>query len=220
MTTTRLYLARHGATSASAEDRFAGTVDVELSDEGTRQADALGRRLATLPLAAVYASPLKRAVDTATRATVGRGLEVETRDGLKEISYGRWEGFTRDEVAARFADEYRQWKEDPFTLGPLGGESGAAVMARGLPVIRELVERHAGSAVLVVSHKATIRLILCAVLGIDPRGYRDRFDQTPGCLNAVDFADPVRARLMLYNDTSHYGALPSPSPQLERSGFR
>ena len=209
MTTTRLYLARHGATTSSAEDRFAGTLDVELSDEGKRQADALGRRLAGQPLAAVYASPLKRTLDTAARATASQRLEVQPRDGLREISYGHWEGLTRDEVASRHADEYRQWTSDPFTLAPVRGESGVAVMARGLPIIREVLERHEGSVVLVVSHKATIRLILCAVLGIDPRGYRDRFEQAPGCLNAVDFADPVRARLMLYNDTSHYAGLPS-----------
>jgi probable phosphoglycerate mutase len=220
MTTTRLYLARHGATVSSAEDRFAGTIDVELSDEGQRQADALGRRLASLPLAAVYVSPLKRTLETATRATVGRELTLDTRDGLREISYGHWEGLTRDEVASRHADEYRQWTTDPFTLAPRGGESGVTVMARGLPVIRELVERHTGSAVLVVSHKATIRLILCAVLGIDPRGYRDRFEQHPGCLNAVDFADPVRARLMLYNDTSHYAGLPSSPVDAEKASFR
>lgn len=218
--TTRLYLARHGATTASAEDRFAGMMDIELSDEGKRQADALGRRLANQPLAAVYASPLRRTLDTAARATGGRQLAIHPRDGLKEISYGHWEGLTRDQVASRYAGEYRQWTTDPFTLAPESGESGVVVMARGLPVIREVVERHEGSVVLVVSHKATIRLILCAVLGIDPRGYRDRFEQEPGCLNAVDFADPVRARLMLYNDTSHYAGLPFPPGDAEKGSFR
>jgi broad specificity phosphatase PhoE len=218
--TTRLYLVRHGATPASASDRFAGTLDTELSAEGRDQANALGRRLANEPLVAVYASPLRRTVDTASRAVGARRLEVIRREGLREISYGRWEGLTRDEVATRFPDEYRQWTEDPFSLAPQGGESGAEVMARGLPVIRELVERYTGSVVLVVSHKATIRLTLCAVLGIDPRGYRDRFDQAPGCLNAVDFADPGRARLMLYNDISHYAGLTSSPGDEERNRFR
>jgi probable phosphoglycerate mutase len=62
--------------------------------------------------------------------------------------------------------------------------------------------------VAVVSHKATIRLVLASLLGIDARGYRDRLDQAPACLNVVDFKDPVRARLMLYNDTSHYAEQP------------
>ena len=61
---------------------------------------------------------------------------------------------------------------------------------------------------LVVSHKATMRLVLSSLLGFDPRGYRDRLDQSPACLNVVDFRDPVRARLMLFNDTSHYSTRP------------
>ena len=78
------------------------------------------------------------------------------------------------------------------------------VLARALPVIREIVVAHAGQSVLVVSHKATLRLLLSSLLGFDARGYRDRLDQSPACLNVVDFKDPVRARLMLFNDVSHY----------------
>ena len=104
----------------------------------------------------------------------------------------------------RFPDEYASWEADPFTFAPEGGESGVAVLARALPVIREIVVAHAGQRVLVVSHKATLRLLLSSLLGFDARGYRDRLDQSPACLNVVDFKDAVRARLMLFNDISHY----------------
>ena len=103
-----------------------------------------------------------------------------------------------------FPEEYASWQEDPFTFAPEGGESGVMVMARALPVIREVVLKHKGETVAVVSHKATIRLVLSSLLGIDARGYRDRLDQSPACLNILDFKDPVRARLMLFNDVSHY----------------
>jgi broad specificity phosphatase PhoE len=73
-----------------------------------------------------------------------------------------------------------------------------------LPVIRALVLKHDGENVVVVSHKATIRLIISSLLGFDGRGYRDRLDQSPACLNVLDFKSPVRARLMLFNDVSHY----------------
>ena len=85
-----------------------------------------------------------------------------------------------------------------------GGESGVAVLARALPALREIVTAHAGGRILIVSHKATIRLLLSSLLGFDARGYRDRLDQDPACLNVLDFRDAVRARLMLFNDTSHY----------------
>ena len=78
------------------------------------------------------------------------------------------------------------------------------VMARALPVIREIVISHPDQTVAVISHKATIRLILSSLLGFDARGYRDRLDQSPASLNILDFKDPVRARLMLFNDVSHY----------------
>jgi probable phosphoglycerate mutase len=128
---------------------------------------------------------------------------------LREISHGRWEGLTRQEVEERFPGEYESWEADPYTYAPAGAESGLAVLARALPVIREIVLAHPDAGVIVVSHKATIRLVLSSLLGIDGRGYRDRLDQSPACLNIVDFKDPVRARLMLFNDVSHYRKAPS-----------
>jgi broad specificity phosphatase PhoE len=205
---TRVLLIRHGATTLSAEDRFAGSTDVPLSDEGRFQARSLGERLAEEKIAAVYVSPLQRTIETARLATSGHGLEPIADPGLREIDHGRWEGLTRKEVEERYGDEYAAWELDPFTFAPEGGENGISVMARALPVLRTIVARHAGTTVAVVSHKATIRLVLASLLGIDARGYRDRLDQAPACLNVVDFKDPVRARLMLYNDTSHYAGQP------------
>jgi broad specificity phosphatase PhoE len=208
MSVTRLLLIRHGATVATEEDRFSGAMETQLSDQGRWQAARLGERLKALPLAAVYASPLSRALDTARIVGAHCGLEPAVRDGLREISHGHWEHRTRADVARDFADEYAAWEEDPFTFAPAGGESGVAVLARALPVIREITTAHRGQQVAVVSHKATLRLILSSLLGFDARGYRDRLDQAPACLNVVDFKDPVRARLMLFNDTSHYADRP------------
>lgn len=206
--TTRVLLVRHGATTLSAEDRFAGATDVDLSDEGRRQATLLGARLAGESIAAVYASPMKRTRETAALLAKPHGLEVRAEAGLREIDHGRWEGKTRNEVERSLSAEYAAWEEDPFTFAPEGGESGLSVMARALPALRAIVAAHPNEAVCVVSHKATIRLVLSSLLGVDPRGYRDRLDQAPACLNVVDFKDAVRARLMLYNDTSHYADWP------------
>ena len=201
---TRLFLVRHGATQLTAENRFSGAVGVDLSDEGRDQVRHLANRLAGDALQAVYCSPLSRTVETAAILAEPHRLDPVHRDGLREISHGRWEGLTRDEVEKHFPGEYEAWDADPFTFAPEGGESGLAVLARALPVVREVVLAHEGKDVLVVSHKATLRLILSSLLGFDARGYRDRLDQSPACLNVVDFKDPVRARLMLFNDVSHY----------------
>ena len=201
---TRVFLARHGATQLTAEGRFSGSVGVELSEEGRWQAAQLGERLRRERLNAAYASSMSRAFETARIVGEECGLVPDMRDGLREISHGHWEGLTRAEVEARFPDEYAAWEEDPFTYAPEGGESGVAVLARALPALREIVTTHAGGRVLVVSHKATIRLLLSSLLGIDARGYRDRLDQAPACLNVLDFRDPVRVRLITFNDTNHY----------------
>lgn len=205
---TRVFLIRHGATVLTAEDRFAGSTDVELSEQGREQARALAARLAGEKVAALYASPLRRTVDTARLVGTPHGLEPVTDPGLREIDHGHWEGRTRREVETEYGAEYAAWEMDPFTFAPEGGEAGISVMARALPVVRSIVERHPDASVAVVSHKATIRLVLASLLGIDARGYRDRLDQAPACLNVVDFKDTVRARLMLYNDTSHYADRP------------
>ena len=207
--TTRLYLVRHGATALTTEDRFSGAEGVDLSDEGRRQAQRLGERLRAEGISAVYTSPYSRAMDTATIVSKGWSISPIALDGLREISHGHWEGLHRKDVEQRFASEYAMWEQDPFTFAPDGGESGLAVLARALPAIRAIVSDHAGSKILVVSHKATIRLLLSSLLGIDARGYRDRLDQAPASLNVIDFGDPVRARLMLFNDTSHYTAVPA-----------
>lgn len=211
MMTTRLYLIRHGSTALAAEDRFAGATDVELSPEGHRQAAALAQRLADEDICAIYSSPMKRTLATARHLSGPHRLEPVVDDSLREIDHGRWEGLTRGEVAAQFPEEYSAWHSDPFTFAPEGGEPGVHVMARALPAVRAILRSNEGKTIVVVSHKATIRLILCAFLGIDARGYRDRLDQDPACLNALDFKDPVRARLVTFNDVSHYAKAPAPT---------
>src|SRR5687767_967390 len=201
---TRVFLVRHGATILTAEDRFAGSTDVPLSDEGREQARRLALRLRPQGIGAVYASPLGRTVETAQILAAPFALKVQTRPALREISHGHWEQMTRAEVAERFPEEAGNWEKDPFTFAPRDGESGLAVTARALPALLEIVRQHPGDKVLVVSHKATIRLLISSLLGFDPRRYRDNLDQSPAALNIVDFKDPTRARLTLFNDTSHY----------------
>lgn len=206
--TTRLLFIRHGATPMSAEDKFSGADNVHLSDEGRDQVHHLATRLAGEKLLAVYSSPYDRALETARIVTELHGLIPIPIDGLREINHGHWEGLSRQEVETRFSEEYATWESDPFSFAPEGGESGISVLARALPVIRDIVVKHKDETLAVVSHKATLRLIISSLLGFDARGYRDRLDQAPACLDIVDFKDPVRTRLMLFNDISHYSDQP------------
>jgi broad specificity phosphatase PhoE len=212
--TTRVFLVRHGATTLTAEDRFAGATDVPLSDVGREQARRLAQRLRAEKVSAIYSSPLGRTMETARILAEPHKLDTQPLDGLREISHGHWEQMTRREVEEKYPKECEQWEKDPYTFAPPGGESGLAVTARALPVLIDLVRQHPGSSIVIVSHKATIRLLLSSLLGFDPRRYRDNLDQSPAALNIVDFKDPTRARLSLFNDTSHYAESGQAIPEI------
>ncbi|HEY1252872.1 MAG TPA: histidine phosphatase family protein [Thermoanaerobaculia bacterium] len=213
-TTTRVYLVRHGATVLTAEDRFAGETDVALSDVGRDQLRKLARRLSGEPIAAFYASPLGRTMETGRILAEPHDKPVTAVEGLREISHGRWEGKRRAEVEKEYPEEYARWESDPYSFAPTGGETGLAVTARALPAMIAIVSAHAGAQIVVASHKATIRLLIGSLLGFDLRRYRDHLDQSPASLNILDFKDVAHARLSLFNDTSHYAASSSVTPAI------
>jgi broad specificity phosphatase PhoE len=202
--TTRVFLVRHGATVAGAEDTFNGETDVALSETGRDQARSLGRRLAAEKIDAFYASPLSRAMETALLIAAPHGAAVVPVPAIREVSHGRWDGKLREEVERLHREEYRRWESDPFSFAPEGGETGLAVTARALPALLEIVRSHPEGRVLLVSHKATIRLLISVLLGLDPRRYRDRLEASPAGLTVVDLGGSTSARLVLFNDTSHY----------------
>jgi len=202
---TRVLLVRHGSTVLSAEDRFAGSSDVELSDEGRHLAGLLRDRLTTVKIDTVYCSDMKRTRDTAAIISSGHNIIPNPTAELREIDHGKWEGMIHKDVEKQFAKEYAVWSSDPFATAPPGGESGLHVLSRSLPALRKIVSDHPDQTVLVVSHKATNRLLLCSLLGIDPRYYRDRLAQDLTCLNVIDFSDPSNGKVVLLNDTSHTG---------------
>jgi probable phosphoglycerate mutase len=202
---TRILLARHGATVLNAEDRFAGSTDVPLGDEGRLQVRQLAARLSSEPLTAVYSSPMIRTLDTARVIADLHGLPVRLSPGLREIDHGHWEGLTRHEAIERYPGEYAAWEAAPLHTAPAGGENGLAVLTRARAALEAIVSAHPGGHVLVVSHKATIRLLVADLLGLDPNRYRTGLDQQPAGLNILDIHSDGHAQLVLYNDVSHCG---------------
>jgi broad specificity phosphatase PhoE len=197
---TLTYFVRHGATALSAEDRFSGSSDPPLSNVGLKQAQAAAARVADQPIVAVYCSPLQRARQTAQAIASSRNLTPVSVDGLREIDHGHWEGLEQDDVKTRFADEHARWSADPFGFAPIGGEPGLSVLNRSLPALRDIVARHANQTVALVSHKATIRLLACALLGIDPHRYRDRLSLELASVSLFSFESFERPRLLLWNE--------------------
>lgn len=170
----RLYLVRHGQTMSSRENRFSGETDVPLSPVGEEMAEALGAYYAGQPIDAVYTSPLSRAVSTAMPLCAQKKLNPIIEPGLREITYGDWEGRLEHEVQTNDAAAFLAWQADPASHAPPGGETGAQILARALPVLSAIKTAHSSGTVMIVSHKATLRILCCHLLGIPLSQFRAR----------------------------------------------
>jgi len=186
--TLRLFLLRHGQTALSRANMFCGRrLDPPLTANGERMAEAFAECFAADAWAAIYASPLQRALATAAPLARATRLVVHEREGLAEIDYGRWDGKSVAEVDREYHDEYERWVADPAWNPPTGGETAVALAQRVTHVFEGIRAAHADGNVLVVSHKATIRVALCALLGVDVGRFRYRFGCPVGSVSIIEF---------------------------------
>jgi broad specificity phosphatase PhoE len=188
--TTRLLLVRHADVDPAVAGRCYGRLDVPLSTAGRRQADALGAALAGLDLAAVYASPLARALDTAATVATPHGLEPTPVEALLELDFGELEGLPFDEIRTSRPALYRAWMETPAAVRFPGGESLADLRNRVLPAVAAIRARHEGLTAAVVGHGGPIRVVLAEALGLADEALF-HLGQAHGGLSAVDWTDGV-----------------------------
>ncbi|GGA15977.1 histidine phosphatase family protein [Okeania sp. KiyG1] len=182
----KLYFIRHGETTYSKTGGYCGILDPELTPEGLEMAEQFAKTHSSLNWTAAYVSPMKRTIATAKPLCDAVGLEMQIRDGLKEIAYGKWEGETPETVNRDYHDEYVRWLTDPGWNSPTGGEKGIDIARRSSQVIQEIQDKYETGNVLVVSHKATIRIMLCDLLGIDIGRYRDRIAMLVGGVSIIE----------------------------------
>ncbi len=184
----KFYFLRHGETTSSQTGTYCGRLDIELTPSGVQMAEDFAQTYDHIPWKAVYCSPLKRAIATAKPLCDRLGMDMELRNGLKEIYYGDWEGKTPAQVNQEFHDDYVRWLADPGWNSPNGGEKGIDIARRSSEVLEEIENTHKTGNVLVVSHKATLRIILCSLLGIDVGRYRDRIGMSVAAVSIVEMA--------------------------------
>lgn len=185
----KLYFLRHGETPYSQTGGFCGDLDPELTPNGMLMAEAFAAAYKNLSWTAAFVSPMKRTIATAKPICEAVGLEMQLRDGLKEIRYGEWEGQTQDYVKERYLNDYIRWMTEPAWNPPTGGETAVEIASRASLVIAEIESNCTNGNVLVVSHKATIRIIICGLLGIDLGRYRDRINALAGSVSVIKFGD-------------------------------
>lgn len=202
----KLHFLRHGQTPFSRANVFCGSgLDPELTEDGAAMAQAFAAFYAQTSWQAVYCSSLRRAILTAKPLCDALQIQPEIRPDLQEIAYGKWEGQSVEVVDRDFHDDYIRWSADPAWNAPTGGESGIVIAQRALRVVEEIREKFDDGNVLIVSHKATIRIVLCSLLGIDVGRFRFRLGCPVGSVSVVEF-DAHGPLLQVLADRTHLDA--------------
>jgi len=206
---TRIILVRHGQTAwnvgapPAEGERFRGRVDLPLNERGRAQALALAERLADESIAAIYASPLQRAIETAEPTARRLGLTVQPLEGIIDINYGDWQEDSHSEVARLYPTLYRQWLQEPHLVRPPGGESLEEVRNRAMAALYQVTGCHQDQTILVAAHQVVNKVLVCTMLGLDNSHFW-RIRQDNGCLNIFDYQEGVFTALLI-NDTCHLG---------------
>jgi len=201
--TTRIVLIRHGQTAWNKVVRFRGQADPPLDDVGLRQARATADYVrGRWPVAAVYSSPMGRAMETAGAVARAHDLRVHPSGALLDIDFGEWQGLTPDEVRTRYPGLLHAWIEKPHTVQIPGGESLAVVHDRVTGGLSSVGDRHRGQTVAMVGHNVVNRVLLCAILGLGI----DRFwhlRQDTCAINVFDIGADGQATVTVLNETCH-----------------
>ncbi len=203
----RVILLRHGSTRWNRERRYQGCVDTPLSEEGRAQVDALAGLLAHRELAAVYASPLGRARETAAVIANRHRLPVRVTPEFREICLGLWEGLTIAGVEARFPDAFAAWRDHPHTVAIPDGERLDQVRERVLQGLGQLGAAHQGGTVCLVSHGVAIRLLILDALGLTPERLWS-ISVRPAALSELEYSEGC-AVVHRLNVASHLDGLAS-----------
>lgn len=195
-------LLRHGQTPYSIDKRFAGQVDIGLTENGVAQAAAAGERLGKRGgIDTIVTSPLSRARLTAAAVAGATGAPVVTEEGFAETDFGGWDGLTFAQASERDPAALTAWLADP-EVAPPGGESFAEVRTRVLAALRRLLESYPGRTVVVVSHVTPMKLLLAEALGA-PLSSLYRMYLDTACLCQIDWYPDGPAVVRSLNDTGH-----------------
>ena len=198
---THVIVIRHGRTEWNRVERFRGRADLELDEVGIEQAEATAERVAEWPIEAVYCSPLKRTMTTASIIASRLGLQEKPLPGIIDIDYGEWQGLSPEEARAKDSSMYDGWLKSPHMTRFPGGESLEEVRRRAASAVGELVKQHPDGVIALVYHKMVCHVLILHFLGLD----NSHFWQIGQDVCAVNFfeTDGSYSYTRLINDTCH-----------------
>ncbi len=199
---TEIIIIRHGETEWNKTGRFQGHSDVPLSAEGRTQAETLGKNLIVDHVDAIYASDLTRAMETAAPLAARFGLPVISDPQLRELNFGAWEGRNFNDVNAENPNAMKNFYTDPEQADIPESEPFPEFQRRVAGRVREIVAHERGKRVVIVSHGASIRILLADLLSMPIRSIW-HLSQLNTAVNKIRFEDDGFAVVTLMNDTSH-----------------
>ena len=202
---TEIILVRHGETDWNVTEVFRGRIDIELNETGLKQAELLAEYLRDFKIAAIYSSPLKRALKTAEMMASHHNLDVEIAPGLIDFDYGEWQGLSHEVVKDRYKELYAQWIRSPHQVKMPVGESLNDIERRAISVVDSVVIRYEGAVVL-VAHRVINKVLICALLGLDNSHFWN-VRQDPCGITIFTYEDG-RFILTKHNDTSFLRLIP------------
>jgi phosphoserine phosphatase len=205
MTSTSIYLVRHGQTAWNREEIFRGRTDVPLDETGLKQAELAAGFFKGMDIHAIYSSPLSRAMETARKISELHQLEVRPFPGIIDMNFGKWEGKSVQEIREKDGGLYRQWVEEPQLLKIPGGETLDEVMGRSMAALDEVIRSHFGKTIVLVSHRVINKAIICGVLGLDNSHFWQMF-QDPTSINLIRHTNGKYV-LSFMNETCHLKCL-------------
>lgn len=200
---TRIVLVRHAVTPVTGKVLSGQAPGIDLSEEGKAQAKALAERLAVLPVAAVYSSPLERTLQTAEVIAEPHGHDVQTLSGLLDFDVGDWTGRELKELVKD--DLWRVIQATPSRVVFPGGEGLAAMQARAVATLDGVVATHPGDLVVVVTHADIIKAAVAHYVGLQ-FDFFQRLVVAPASITALAFSGPFPA-LLTINDTGSMDGL-------------
>jgi alpha-ribazole phosphatase len=209
--TIEFLLVRHGESEWNKSSRYTGQQDVPLSALGKQQARQLALRLADEHLAAVYASPLRRARETAEIIARQRGWPVRIDQGLAEIHHGLWEGMTTRQVMQEYPSMMDRWRSQPHTVVMPQGESLKDVALRVDGALERIIIAVLKGKVMICSHDAVLRVLVSRCLGMGLKDFWkwDFENASLTILHGQENMGRYSFRLDALNDTAHLGSLAS-----------
>jgi len=198
---TSIYLVRHGQTAWNREEIFRGRTDVPLDETGLKQAELAGEYLKEVEIDAIYSSPLSRALETAEKIARFHNLKVQPLEGIIDMSFGNWEGHAHQEIKKNDSETYRRWREEPHLVRLPGGESLDDVRVRSMAALEEVIRKHPGKALIIVSHRVVNKVLICGILGLDNSHFW-QISQDPTAINLIQYRNG-KYILSLMNETCH-----------------